>query len=102
MHDGKTWLAPGLAVWLLVFLSPSAGLFLALLGDWHGVTPPSNRTVEWLFGLVPLAALLVCCAAAWVSARSGARRAAWMVFTLLAMGCQCGLILVILAMATDL
>ena len=86
----------GVAVWLAAFLSPSACfLLIILLSNSHAVNPP--EMVVWaLFVLVPAGALIVCEWVAWSCSRSVGWRIGWMLFTLVALGVQFAVILVIL------
>jgi hypothetical protein len=90
------WLSA--VVWLSVFLSPTAYFLLLLLGNKFQV-PRLPAMVVWsLFFLIPAVALLVCESVVWSCSKTVSRKIGSMLFTLLAMLLQFGIILVILRM----
>jgi hypothetical protein len=88
------WLSA--VVWLSAFLSPTAYFLLILLVDmFHISSPPA--TLVWLpFFLIPVFALFICESVVWSRSRTVGSKIGWMVFTLLAMLLQFGIILMIL------
>ena len=87
------WLSA--VVWLSVFLSPTVYFLLLLLANTLQI-PRLPATFVWLFFLVPVVALLICESVVWSRRRTVVGRIGGMVFTLLAMLLQFGIILVIL------
>lgn len=83
-------------VWLAAFLSPSAYFVSLILVDTLQLPPPPAPVVVTLFFLIPVGALVVCESVVWQSGMIGARRIGWMLFTLLAMALQVGLLLIII------
>ena len=89
----------GVAVWLAAFLSPSACFLLILLASKsQTVMLPGPEAVVALFLLVVAGALVVCEWVAWSCSRTVGWRIGWMVFTVVAVGLQFAVILVILRM----
>ena len=91
------WL--GVLVWLAAFVSPAAYFILLLLAtDCFGggrFAPP--QVVVWALScLIPILALVICGAVVWRSTRKPMFRLCWMVFTLMAMLIQLGIILFVL------
>ena len=85
------------AVWLPVFLSPTAYcLCLGLANQWHLPAPPASILVS-LFCVIPIIALLVCTGAAWRSALRKSFRLSWVVATVLAMMAQVAALLWLIA-----
>ena len=83
-------------VWLSAFRSPTA-YFLLLLFASEFQIPKLPETFAWsLLLLIPLVALLICESVVWTRGRTVGGKIGWMVFTLLAMLLQCGIILVLL------
>src|SRR6267154_1982893 len=83
-------------VWLSAFLSPTAFFLLLLLANKFQV-PSLPATLVWsLFFLIPLVALLICESVVWSCSKTVGRKIGWMLFTLIAMLLQFGIILVIL------
>ena len=88
------WLS--VVVWLSAFLSPTAYFLLLLLANKFQI-PKLPETFAWsLFFLVPAVALLICESVVWSCTKTVGRKIGWMLFTLLAMLLQFGIILVIL------
>jgi hypothetical protein len=90
------WLSA--AVWLSVFLSPTAYFLLLLLGNKFQIPSLPAMFVWSLFFLIPAFALLICESIVWSYSKTVGRKIGWMLFTLLAMLLQFGIILVILRM----
>ena len=89
----SVWLST--VVWLSAFLSPTACFLLLLLASKFQVNVP--ETVAWsVFFLIPALALLVCEWVVWSCSKTVGRKVGWMLFTLLAMLLQFGIILLIL------
>ena len=87
------WFSAG--VWLAAFLSPAAYFLLLLLASNFQINLP--ETVAWsLFFLIPVVALLICESVAWSFIKTVCRKIGWMLFTLLAMLLEFGIILMIL------
>jgi hypothetical protein len=85
-----------MVVWLSAFLSPTACFLLLLLANKLQI-PSLPATLVWsLLFLVPAVALLVCESVVWSCSKTVGRKIGWMLFTLLAMLLQFGIILVIL------
>src|SRR5688572_2024883 len=83
-------------VWLAVFLSPTVCFSLLLLASTFQIPRLPAMFVWSLFFLIPVVALLICESVAWSRSRTIGGRIGGMVFTLLAMLLQFGIILVIL------
>ena len=84
-----------LTVWFLAFFSPTAYLLLLLLAG--GSIPDLFKPVVGiLFFLIPVVALLVCESVVWWSNITVAWKICWMLFTLLAMLLQFGIVAVII------
>lgn len=82
------WLSA--AIWLAAFLSPTGYfLFLMLAESWQLPAPPEGVVVA-LFLLIPVVALLLCGAVAWLSNLQLRWRVGWLALTVLAMLLQCG------------
>ena len=88
------WLS--VVVWLSAFLSPTAYFLLILLANTLQIPSPPATFVWSLFFLIPVVALLVCESVVWSCSKTVGRKIGWMLFTLLAMLLQFGIILVIL------
>lgn len=88
-----------MSVWLGVFLSPTAYVLLLVVMDRLQVPAPPEGLVVLLFCLVPVVALLACGTAVWRSKLTTGWRVGGVVLTVLAMGFQCGVWLVIIAHA---
>ena len=71
-----------------------------MAGDWFYVSAPPDAVVATLFYLIPIVALLVCGAVAWSSGKTKPARIGLLVFTLVAMAIQFGVILAIIIAAT--
>ena len=82
-------------VWLSAFLSPTAYFLLLLLASKFPINLPETFVLA-LFPAVPVVALLICEWVVWSRSRAVGGRIGWMLFTLLAMLLQVGIILVIL------
>jgi hypothetical protein len=88
------WLS--VVVWLSAFLSPTAYFLLLLLANKFQI-PRLPATVVWaLFLVIPVVALLICESVVWSCSKTVGRKIGWMLFTLLVMLLQFGMILVIL------
>ncbi len=85
-----------MVVWLSAFLSPSACFLLLLLGNKLQIPNLLAKFLLLLFFLIPVIALLICESVAWSCSRTVGRKIGWMLFTLLAMLLQFGIILVVL------
>ena len=85
-------------VWLLAFLSPTSYFLLMLLGNKFQIPSLPAKFAWSLFFLVPAVALLTCESVVWSCSKTVGRKIGWMLFTLLAMLLQFGIILVILRM----
>ena len=88
------WLS--VVVWLSAFLSPTACFLLLLLANKLQIPNLLAKFLLLLFFLIPVVALLICESVAWSCSKSVGRKIGWMLFTLLAMLLQIGIILVIL------
>jgi hypothetical protein len=89
----SVWLST--VVWVSAFLSPTACFLLLLLASKFQINVPG--TFAWsLFFLIPPVALLICESVVWSCSKTVGRKIGWMLFTLLAMLLQFGIILVIL------
>ena len=90
-----------LAIWLCAFLSPSVYFLLLLLADsFHFGLRIPEAFVASLFLLIPACALLVCESVVWSARMTTARKIGWMLFTLLAIFLQSGIIIAIVIAAT--
>ena len=88
------WLST--VVWLSAFLSPTAYFLLLLLASKLQI-PNLPETLVWsLFFLIPVVALLICESVVWSCSKTVGRKIGWMLFTLLAMLLQFGIVLAIL------
>ena len=98
MNVARAKMSPGagVAVWLAAFLSPSAFFLLIILLSNSRAINPAEMVVWALFVLVPAGALMVCEWVAWSCSRTVRWRIGWMVFTLVALGVQFAVIVVIL------
>ena len=85
-----------LTVWFLAFISPSAVFLLLVLANTFQVPSPPEFLVPALFILVPVGAVVICESVVWRSGMIGARRIGWMLFTLLALALQIGILLIII------
>jgi hypothetical protein len=88
------------AFWWSAFLSPTAYFLLLLLADSFHFPSAPDAVVAGLFYLIPPAALLVCGSAIRSSGMAGERKVRWMIFTLLAMLAQVGVLLAVSIVAT--
>ena len=87
------------AIWLAVFLSPTAYFLLLSVWNRSQVPAPPAGFVVALFCLIPVIALLVCGTAVWRMKVRPSWRAGWLVLTVLAMALQVGILLVIIVSA---
>src|SRR3954464_15283586 len=88
-----------LVVWLCAFVSPTAYFVLLIFANkLHAPAPPPVLVVT-LFFLIPIIALLVCGRVVWLSSTTSARRIGWMLFTIVTMLLQFGVLLVIVIVA---
>jgi hypothetical protein len=85
---------------LSAFFSPAVYFLLLVLGDRFFLPSPPEIFVASLFYLIPPVALLVCGSAVWLSSMTVARKIGWMLFTLVAMLLQFGILLAIIMTAT--
>ena len=85
-----------LAVWLLAFFSPTLYLLLLPLAGRSELVGQFGSVVVGLFCLVPVVALLVCEYVVWWSRMTVAWKVAAMLFTLVAMLIQVGILVVII------
>ena len=85
-----------LLVWLLAYVSPTVYFLLLLLVYRLNLPTPPAILVVSLFCIIPVVALWVCELVVWHSSMVGARKIGWMLFTLLAMALQVGLLLIII------
>ena len=90
------WLS--VVVWLSAFLSPTAYFLLMLLANKFQIPSLPAKFLWSLFFLIPAVALLICESVVWSCSKTVGRKIGWMLFTLLAMLLQFGIILVILRM----
>jgi len=90
------WLS--VVVWLTAFLSPTAYFLVMLLANKFQIPSPPVVVVWSLFLLIPAFALLSCESVVWSCSKTVGRKIGWVLFTLLAMLLQFGIILVILRM----
>jgi len=88
------WLS--LVVWLAAFLSPSACFLQLLLANKLPIPNLLAKLLLLLVFLIPVVALVTCESVAWSCSRTVGRKIGWMLFTLLAMLLQFGIILVVL------
>jgi hypothetical protein len=88
----------GAAVWLTAFLSPTAYFLLLLFASRFGISSLPGTLVGSLFFLIPAVALLICEWVVWSCSKTVGRKIGWMLFTLLAMLLQFGMIVAILRM----
>ena len=85
-----------MVVWLSAFLSPTACFLLLLLANELQIPSLPAPLVWSLLFLVPAVALLVCESVVWSCSKTVGRKIGWMLFTLLAMLLQFGIMLAIL------
>ncbi|HMJ92391.1 MAG TPA: hypothetical protein VK530_21390 [Candidatus Acidoferrum sp.] len=96
-HSAKRF--SSLALWFCAFCSPTAYCLLLLGVHRLQLHPPPAIVIVLLFFLISVVALLVCERVAWSSSQTRARRIAWMLFTLVAMLLQVGVLLGIVLVA---
>jgi hypothetical protein len=84
-----------MVVWFAAFLSPTCYVLAVICLSRLQMPPPPAWFVVALFGLTPLAALIVCSAVAWLSQARRGWRVAWLVLTILAIPLQSGFLFVI-------
>src|SRR5262245_31652876 len=82
-----------LALWLSAFISPTVYFLLLLLASRSAVAGPLAALLVWLLFVVPVVALLVCEWAVWRSEMTVVWKIGWMLFTLVAMLFQTGVLL---------
>ena len=82
-----------MVVWLSAFLSPTACFLLLLLAGKFQINVPEIFAVS-LFFLIPVVALLICESVVWSCSKTVGRKIGWMLFTLLAMLLQFGILVV--------
>ena len=85
-----------LALWLCAFFSPTAYCLLLLCANRIHVAAPPHVAVASLFFLIPVVALFVCGYVVWRSSKTITRRIGWMVFTIVGILLQVGVLLVII------
>jgi hypothetical protein len=87
------------AVWLVVFLSPTVYALLVASLSRAQVPAPPGWLIVGLFCLIPVVALVVCGALVWVSNMRKGWRAVGLVLTVLGMALQVGALAVIIVSA---
>lgn len=87
------------AVWLPVFLSPTAYCLLVAVWSRSQLPAPPFGFIVSMFCLMPVVALLVCGNAIWRSNLRGVVRAGWLGITVLGMAVQIGVLVVTIASA---
>ena len=87
------WLST--VVWLSAFLSPTACFLLLLLANNLRINLPAMFVWSLLF-VIPVVALLICESVVWSCSKTVGRKIGWMLFTLVAILLQIGIILVVL------
>ena len=90
----QVWLS--VVVWLSAFLSPTAYFLLMLIANKSQIPSPPATFVWSLFLLIPVVALLICESVVWSCSKTVGRKIGWMLFTVIAMFLQFGIVLVIL------
>jgi hypothetical protein len=90
------WLS--VVVWLSALLSPTAFFLLMLVANKFQIPSLPAKFAWSLFFLIPAVALLICKSVVWSCSKTVGRKIGWMLFTLIAMLLQFGIILVILRM----
>ena len=88
------WLSA--VAWLSVFLSPTAYFLLLLIASELQIPKVPMALIASLFFLIPAGALIFCEWVVWTRSRTAGGKIGGMVFTLLAMLLQFGIILVVL------
>jgi hypothetical protein len=83
-------------IWLAAYVSPAAYFLLILLANKLQIPNLLARFLLLLFFLTPVIALLICESVAWSCSKTVGGKIGWMLFTLLAMLLQFGIIVVIL------
>ena len=83
-------------VWLVAFISPTACCFLLGMIANAGAPAPPTAVIAGLFFLVPVAALIVCETVVWRSKMTTGWKIGGMLFTLLALLLQFGILLALL------
>jgi hypothetical protein len=73
---------------------------MLLLADRFHVASPPDKIVALLFYCIPPVALVFCGAITWLSKMTVARKIGWMLFALLAMSLQVGILLAMIIVAT--
>src|ERR1041385_1334637 len=81
-------------VWLAAFISPAASFLLLIVANALQIPNLPAPLVWSMIFVVPAAALFVCGSVAWSCSRTVGRKIGWMLFTLLAMFFQLGILLV--------
>jgi hypothetical protein len=95
-RNRPVWLS--VVVWLSAFLSPTAYFLLMLLANKFQIPSLPAKLVWSLFFLIPAVALLICESVVWSCSKTVGCKIGWMLFTLLAMLLQFGIVLGILRM----
>jgi hypothetical protein len=90
---------PALAAWLCAFVSPTAYFLLLLMVDRSHLASPPAILVASLFFLIPVVALLICGRVVWRSSKTTAQRTGWLLFTVVGMLLQFGVLLLIVMIA---
>ena len=88
-----------MGIWLAALLSPTGYFLLLMMADRLQMSAPPDGPVVLLFCLIPVVALAVCAAVAWMSGLNARWRVSWLILTVLAMTLQCGVLLVIIVSA---
>jgi hypothetical protein len=83
-------------IWLSAFFSPTLYFLLLLLAERFRIPIPPAIFVVSLFCLIPVVALLICGFVVWRSSMTVAWKIGGMLFTLLGMLLQVGVLLVII------
>jgi hypothetical protein len=87
------------AIWLAAFVSPTGYFLLLMLANRLQVPAPPEILVVSLFCLIPLVALLVSGSVVWQSKLTARWRVGCLIFTVLAMLCQIGILFIIIVSA---
>lgn len=91
------WLSA--AVWLAALLSPTGYVLLVITLCRSQMPAPPGWFVVTLFCLIPVVALPVCAAVAWLSKMSRGWRVGWLLLTVLAMLIQLGVLVIAISSA---
>lgn len=91
---------PSLTLWLSAFLSPAVYFLFLLVADRLFLPSPPEVVVASLFYLIPPVALLLCGSVIWSTNITVAQKIGWILFTLVAMLLQFGVLLAVIIAAT--